>query len=349
MNDPRDDFKTWAIGVIFLGLAGLIGYTVPRPGISTNAPPSSAQPRNSQPSRSPLQGNLQPNNQQQVNSFEVENAQAKQTFTPPPNDKIPDNDFGKMVRFGRAVFEDTQNNAKEYVGNALRCANCHIDGGRLANSAPLWAAYVAFPTYRAKNGHVNTFQERMQGCFLYSMNGKAPPLNDKVLVGLESYAYFLATGAPTGANLSGRGYPKLPKPAKLDFGHGQQLYAQKCAVCHGPDGHGQSASDGTMVFPPLWGPRSFNWGAGMSSITNAAGFVKANMPLSQGNILTDEEAWNVATYLDSQERPQDPRFKGSVAETRKAHHDSPMDMYGETVNGVVLGQNSPPSGPPTVQ
>jgi thiosulfate dehydrogenase len=81
----------------------------------------------------------------------------------------------------------------------------------------------------------------------------------------------------------------------------------------------------------------------MSSITNAAGLVKANMPSSQGNTLSDQEASDVTTYLDSQERPQDPRFKDSVAETRKAHH--PMDMYGQTVNGVLLGQNSAPSGP----
>jgi thiosulfate dehydrogenase len=80
-------------------------------------------------------------------------------------------------------------------------------------------------------------------------------------------------------------------------------------------------------------------------ISNAAGFIKANMPFSQGNILTDAEAWDVASYMDGQERPQDPRFNGSVAETRKLHHDSPMDMYGQTVNGVVLGQHSPAAGP----
>jgi thiosulfate dehydrogenase len=343
MNDPRYDRKTWAIGVIFLGLAGMIGYTLPRQVASTNVPQSPSQvassPRAGQQSTGP----------QPSSAAAAANGAAKLTFTPPPDDKIPDNEFGKMVRFGRAVFEDTQHNAKEFTGNALQCANCHIDGGRLANAAPLWAAYVAFPTYRSKNGHVNTFQERMQGCFIYSMNGKEPPLNNKVLVALESYAYFLATGAPTGANLPGRGYPRLPKPAKLDYAHGQQVYAQKCALCHGPNGQGQSAADGTVVFPPLWGPRSYNWGAGMSSIDAAAGFAKANMPLSEGNTLTDEEAWDAATYIDSQERPQDPRFNGSLAETRKADHDSPFDMYGQTVNGVVLGQNSPPSGPPRSQ
>ena len=324
MTEHRLDFRKWFATLLFVGLAGLIGYNVPHGQSSPNVTKAAPAPATPAPTQ------------------QIEN---KSAFQPPSEDKIPDNEFGKIVRLGAAIFHDTQANAKEFVGNDLQCANCHIDKGRLANAAPLWAAYVAFPTYRDKNKHVNTFQERMQGCFRFSMNGKAPALNSTVLVALESYAYFLAKGAPTGSDMPGRGYPKLPKPANLDYAHGKEVYAQKCALCHGPDGQGQRDPGGATVFPPLWGSRSFNWGAGMSSITNAAGFVKANMPLSQGNTLSDQEAWDVATYLDSQERPQDPRFKDSVAATRKALHDSPMDMYGRTVNGVLLGENSPPSGP----
>jgi thiosulfate dehydrogenase len=326
MSELKPDPKVWAAVVVFLGLAGFIGYMLPRNGNLEKAAPvivTSAKP---------------------VASNAGENPKPK--FSPPEESEIPNNEFGDMVRLGEKIFRDTQGNAKEFVGNSLQCSNCHLDAGRLADAAPLWAAYVAFPTYRAKNGHVNTFQERMQGCFLYSMNGKAPALNDKALVALESYAYFLAKGAPTGSQLPGRGYPKLPKPTKLDYGHGQQVYADKCALCHGADGQGQSAADRSVVFPPLWGAHSFNWGAGMSSITNAAGFIKANMPLSQGNTLTDKEAWDVTAYIDGQERSQDPRFNGSVAETRSLHHNSPMDMYGQTINGIVLGQNSPAAGPP---
>jgi thiosulfate dehydrogenase len=265
-------------------------------------------------------------------------------FSPPPEDAIPNTKFGEIVRLGEAIFVDTQHHARGLVGNRLQCANCHIDAGRLANAAPLWAAYVAYPAYRAKNDKVNTFEERMQGCFRFSMNGKAPPAGDKILVALETYAYFLAKGAPTGLDLPGRGYPKLPKPAKLDYAHGQAVYATHCTLCHGADGQGQMSAQGDSVFPPLWGAHSFNWGAGMGSIADAAGFVKANMPLGQGGSLSDADAWDVATYIDSQERPQDPRFNGSVAETRKTYHDSAMSMYGRIVNGILLGEHSPPSG-----
>lgn len=261
-------------------------------------------------------------------------------FTPPPDSAIPANEFGQEVKLGEAIFNGTSALAAPFVGNSLRCASCHLNAGRLAHSAPMWAAYVEYPAYRSKNGHVNTLAERVQGCFRFSMNGKAPPLGDKVLVALESYFYFLAKGAPVGTELAGRGYPTPPKPAlAMDYARGALVFEQKCALCHGPDGQGQEAN-GAVVFPPLWGPHSFNWGAGMSSIKNAAGFIKANMPLSQGNTLSDQQAWDVAAFMDSHERPQDPRFQGSIADTRKKHHDSPNDMYGQVVNGQLLGQGS---------
>jgi thiosulfate dehydrogenase len=349
MSDYTPNPRLWVAGVLFAGLAGFIGYTLPRNNSAGNVEPvaGNVEPVAAKADKpTPIEVAENSKESSKENSKEDSKENPKSVFSPPTEDEIPKNEFGDMVRLGEKIFHDTQGHAKEFVGNSLVCSNCHLDSGRLANAAPLWAAYVLYPAYRAKNGHVNSFQERLQGCFLYSMNGKAPAADDKVLVALESYAYFLARGAPTGVQLPGRGYPKLAKPAKFDYDHGQQVYAAKCAVCHGADGLGQSAADRQIVFPPLWGAHSFNWGAGMSSIDNAAGFIKANMPLSQGNTLTDEEAWDVAAYIDSQERPQDPRFNGSVTETRKLHHDSPMDMYGQTVNGIVLGQNSPAAGPP---
>lgn len=258
-------------------------------------------------------------------------------FAPPGADTIPDNDFGKMVKKGEQIFVNTQQNAKQYVGNNLNCVNCHLDAGRKANSSPLWGAYISYPAYRSKNKHVNTFSERMQGCFKYSMNGKAPPLGDETLVALETYSYWLATGAPVRQSVQGRGYPAVPKPAlPPDFVRGEIVYAQNCALCHGPNGEGQMTG-ATTVFPPLWGAKSFNWGAGMHDVKNAAGFIKANMPLGLGGTLTDQQAWDAAIFMDSHERPQDPRFKGSVAEIRKLYHDEPTSMYGKTVNGHVLG------------
>ena len=258
------------------------------------------------------------------------------TFTPPSEADIPDNEFGKIVRQGKNIFEDTQNYAKQYVGNGMNCVNCHLASGRKADSSPLWGAYVRYPAYRAKNNKVNTYEERIQGCFKFSMNGKAPAADSPEMVALVTYSYWLSTGAPVGAKLKGAGYPELPKPAITpDAARGKTVYTENCQVCHGANGEGKKA-DGKSVFPPLWGNESFNWGAGMHRINTAAAFIKANMPLSKSDTLTDQQAWDVATFVMSHERPQDPRFKGDVAQTKKEYHDENC-RYGETVDGKVLG------------
>lgn len=268
---------------------------------------------------------------------------AAKSFRPPPHESIPAGAFGDMIRLGERIFTQTGKYAPKYVGNSLNCVNCHLDAGRLPGSAPLWSSFVHYPAFRAKTGQVDTLASRLQGCFAYSMNGKAPPADDEVITALQTYAFFLAKGAPVGTPLAGSGYPKLKDPALApDYARGQQVFTRNCAVCHGEDGQGQRAG-GQQVFPPLWGPQSYNWGAGMHQTNNAAAFIHANMPLGKGGSLSEQEAWDVAFFMNAHERPQDPRFTGSVAQTRKKFHDSPYSPYGTVVNGHLLG--SAPSAP----
>ena len=283
---------------------------------------------------------------------------AKGYFQPPPRGAYPEGKMGEVVRRGEAMFNasNTDPLSASYVGNKQVCSGCHLDAGRLANSAPVWASWVAYPAYRTKNDKVNTFIERIQGCFTYSMNaqasaaGHAPAADSDVIVGLVSYAYWLASGAPTGdQHMPGRGFVKLDEPAQgFDPTRGAAVYKDKCALCHGDQGEGQSAQ-GQLVFPPLWGPDSYNWGAGMHRIDTAASFIKLNMPFGLADpvkkkaLLSDHEAWDVAAWMNSQERPQDPRFSGDLAETTKQFHGSKYDYYGKrkTPDGRLLGEDSP--------
>ncbi len=234
-------------------------------------------------------------------------------FTPPATEAIPDTPLGEMIRFGRDVFVDTQRYAKKYVGNGLNCVNCHLDAGRAANSAPLWAAYVAYPAFRTTNRQINTFEQRLESCFRFSMNGTMPPADSAVVVGLVSYSYWLATGAPVGAQLAGRGFPAVAEPPLVPAAaRGAQVYQAHCAACHGANGAGLKAGT-TYTFPPLWGRDSYNAGAGMHRVPTAAAFIKANMPLGQGGTLTDQQAWDVAAYMNGHARPPDPRTRAARA------------------------------------
>jgi thiosulfate dehydrogenase len=122
----------------------------------------------------------------------------------------------------------------------MNCSSCHLDDGRMPFSAPIWPAAVTLPDYRGKNKHVNNLEERIAGCFTYSMNGKPPKYGSDNLVALSAYHAWLATGVelyPT-QPIYGRGFPAPERPEKLSYARGKELYSEKCAVCHQPDGTG---------------------------------------------------------------------------------------------------------------
>lgn len=265
-------------------------------------------------------------------------------YVPPSEDSIPDGPNGDSVRRGRAMFMETSTRVSDHVGNSLACVNCHLDAGRRENSAPMWGAYVRYPMYRGKTKAISTLEDRIMGCFTYSMNaqaspsGEPPPAGSDVYRDLMTYFYWMSDGAPTGEKMPGSGYPKVKKPeAGYDIMRGQKVYAQNCALCHGVDGQGARDPKSGVVFPPLWGPESYNWGAGMARIDTAAGFIKANMPLGKPFSLTDQEAWDVAAYLDSHERPKDPRQTGTLEEARLEFHEGEESFYGKEVNGRIVG------------
>jgi thiosulfate dehydrogenase len=258
-------------------------------------------------------------------------------FQPPSEVSMPDGQFVEMVKLGKKVFTQTNQFAGKYVGNGLSCSNCHLGAGSLANSAPLWAAWVHYPAYRGKNDMVNTMEQRIQGCFRYSMNGTPPPGDSDELKAIMSYSYWMASGAPTNTELPGRGYPKIDQPNKeVDYQRGKKVFAENCSLCHGENGQGTKTHDG-YAFPPLWGEHSFNWGAGMHRIKTAARFIRANMPYGKGGSLSEQQAWDVAYFVNSHERPQDPRFEGNLAATDQDFHDHKC-RYGDKVDGHVLGR-----------
>jgi len=291
---------------------------------------------------------------EQVELEEAPEAGEEGYFDYPGMDELPDGEFGEAVRSGMEAFVNTRQHpeARRHVGNGQNCANCHLGGGMAANSAPVWGAWGIYPKYRGKNDHVNTMDERIRGCFTYSMNAKgseagAPPEPDsQLLKDMQSFMFWAAQGAPIGENLPGRGYRSVPEPEDgFSISRGESIYEAQCAICHAEDGSGKFTADGEQIFPPLWGEKAYNWGAGMHRINTAAGFIKYNMPLGKANpvekhaALSDQEAWDVSAYINSHERPQDPRWEGDKATTAEKWHTHKC-LYNHEAHGHTLGEGT---------
>lgn len=248
----------------------------------------------------------------------------------------------EVILKGRDLFMNTQQLRGEYVFNDLNCRSCHLGEGGLNWSGPVWPAVTTLPDYRGKNGHVNSLEERIAGCFSFSMNGKPPAYGSDAMLALAAYHQWLARGARVyETDIAGRGFSHLGREPEqpADYDRGAAVYAEQCAICHGKDGQGQKVA-GEVVFPPLWGDGSWNWGAGMSRVYTAASFIKNNMPLGKPGSLSDQQAWDLALFINSHERPQDPRYTGDAQETREKYANfHNWTRYGTEFNGRILGQH----------
>ncbi len=221
--------------------------------------------------------------------------------------EIPDGPLGEAIQFGEDLVMETQTLAKSYVGNGLNCRSCHLGGGTTPNAMPYVGLPGLFPTYRPRSGKVITLQERINGCFKRSLNGKPLPLDSPEMTSIVSYMVWLSQGIPVGAEVEGRGKkPIPPSSTPPNPERGRKLYNAKCSHCHGEEGRGSQNSDGSYVFPPLWGEHSFNIAAGMARLNTAAAFIKHNMPLGQGESLTDKDAYDLASFITTQPRPDFP-------------------------------------------
>jgi len=196
------------------------------------------------------------------------------------------------------------------VGNALNCASCHLNAGTVADGSPYVGLSAFFPSYAPRAGRVITLEDRINGCFLRSMNGKPLPLDSKEIKAMVAYFDWMKRETKPQDKVEGRGVGKVDQSIVPNVENGKRIYAAQCALCHGTDGEGIKNANGKWVYPPLWGDESFNIGAGMARTYTAAAFVKRNMPiafhggfpLGQGG-LSDQEAVDVAEYFTHMPRP----------------------------------------------
>jgi thiosulfate dehydrogenase len=224
-------------------------------------------------------------------------AGVERVFLPaPPDSEIPAGPLGQSVRRGRAIFAATRDSLPAQVGNQLRCLSCHLDDGRRANGSPLIGAFLDYPAYNARAGRVITIEDRINGCFLRSMAGRPLPVESAAMRDMVSYLAFLSRGVTAGQRVKGAGLPKM-EPLEPDTARGRAIFATTCSRCHGEQGEGRSFA------PPVWGEGSYSIGAGMARLRTAASFIRHNMPYDLPGTLTDQQAFDVAAYVNSHVRP----------------------------------------------
>ncbi len=238
---------------------------------------------------------------------------ATKMWQAPDANTLPEGASGEEVRYGRELIVHTS----EYLGpkgkvlamsNGMNCQNCHLDAGTKPFGNNYSAVASTYPKFRARSGTEETIEKRINDCFERSLNGKPLAEESRELKAMVAYITWLGKDVPKGSTPEGAGLMEVPylERAASEVA-GKLLYEEKCVVCHGQQGEGIANAEGAAwTYPPLWGENSYNDGAGLYRLSRFAGYIKANMPLGatyDAPLLTDEEAWDIAAYVNSLPRP----------------------------------------------
>ena len=256
----------------------------------------------------------------------------------------PKGELGKMVKLGENIMLHTGTNplTKNFVGNKLNCVSCHLKGsdgkpGTENGIGTFIGTATAFPAYSKREKSVQTLQDRINNCFMRSMNGKRPIIDSKASIAMAAYITWLSSGMPVKMNAkmpcsplnskrwaeNSKKFAKIQRKAThTNYVNGKKLYEAKCSFCHGSNGQGVG------TFPPLWGKNSkgewlsYNTGAGMSKLNKGAAWVQSNMPVGQENTLTDQEAADIMLYVDAQPRADFDLKKGLLPASKMGYYNS---------------------------
>ena len=247
------------------------------------------------------------------------------------------------IKYGHELFKNTpryigpDNGDPDmvYSGNRLACNNCHLQAGTKPFSGSLVGIINRFPQFRGRENKIGTIEERINGCMERSMNGRTMPPDGKEMKAFVAYLTWLSRFAPEDGKVSGKGFLKVEIPHRaVNLENGKQVFETNCIVCHGRNGQGVKTPDSfTYQYPPLWGDDSYNNGAGMTRVITAAQFIKGNMPFGttyDAPVLSDEEAYDVAGYINQQKRPLKANPEKDFPDLKRKPASTPYPPYDDS-------------------
>ncbi len=219
-----------------------------------------------------------------------------------------------QIIYGRELIANTSlylgpQGKIQHSSNGMNCQNCHLDAGTRPFGNNYSGVASTYPKFRERSGSMESIYKRVNDCFERSLNGKALDTLSNEMQAIVSYIKWLGKDVPKGEKPKGAGLTELTYLDRAaDPEKGKTVYISKCKTCHLENGEGKLNEGGlTYQYPPLWGEHSYNNGAGLYRLSRFAGYVKSNMPQNttyDAPQLTDEEAWDVASFVNSQPRPK---------------------------------------------
>ncbi len=263
----------------------------------------------------------------------------KKSWQPPDSTKIPLTAEGELVRYGRELVAHTAiylgpNGTVMSISNGMNCQNCHLKAGKKPFGNNYAGVAATYPKFRARSGGIESIEKRVNDCIERSLNGRKLSEDSREMKAFVSYIAWVGSEVDKGEYPKEAGIAELPVLDRAaDPTKGKLVYETHCVRCHGQNGEGLKAENGVeWKYPPLYSTNSYNVGAGLYRLSRFAGYVKVNMPYDLASpekpVLTDEEAWDVAAFINSQPRPSKV-FSSDWPDISTKPYDHPLGPYAD--------------------
>jgi thiosulfate dehydrogenase len=264
-------------------------------------------------------------------------------WSPPDFTEVPPDSVGDLIRYGKELISNTSfylgsQGIISSITNGMNCQNCHIDAGTRNFANPFSAVAATYPKYRDRSGRIESIEFRVNECLQRSLNGKPIDSLSYEMRAFVAYLKWVGQGVPKDVKPKGSSTLTLAYlNTAADTAKGKIVYVNECQRCHGINGEGVLTADKkNYSYPPVWGDHSFNVSAGMYRLSGLAGFIKSSMPFDKAKeapFLTDEEAWDVAAYISSQQRTV-KIFAEDWPDISKKPVDYPFGPYADSFSQI---------------
>jgi thiosulfate dehydrogenase len=275
-----------------------------------------------------------------VSKNSISSAPAKPQWVIPDTNQIANTEDAKLIKYGRLLIVNTSyylgpKGVIAHKSNGLNCQNCHLNAGTklFGNNFSLTA--TGYPRFKERSGTIETVVKKVEDCFERSLDGKKIDSNGREMKAFVAYLEWVGKNVKKGTKPEGSGIEELPFLNRAaDTAKGRIVYISKCKTCHGKNGEGILNVAGTAyTYPSLWGEHSYNIGASIYRVSKFAGYVKNNMPFGadyKNKQLTNEEAWDVAAFVNSQYHPF-KNINGDWPKLTTKPYDNPFGPFAENL------------------
>ena len=168
-------------------------------------------------------------------------------YTIPSDTDIARQPNAEQINYGKRLLNETRRLLPNNTGASMNCNSCHVQQGKKPMGAPYINTVNSFPQFNPRANRVVTLEDRINGCFMRSMNGKPLAKDSAEMQAMIAYMKWLAQDVPHGAKVQIENAWPIDMKLTPNPERGKSLYAAQCAAAMAPTAKERRTAPATLL------------------------------------------------------------------------------------------------------